>query len=56
MNNVTLVGYTFAPAACGVFGSGTSSGNDITLTFTSLNAGCQVAVDYTAQLTGAVTA
>ncbi len=54
MNNVTLVGYTFAPAACGVLGSDTSSGNDITLTFTSLNAGCQVTVDYTAQLTGAV--
>jgi LPXTG-site transpeptidase (sortase) family protein len=41
---------TFTPALCGALGSDTSVSNAITLTFTSLNAGCAVSVRYRATL------
>ena len=55
MDNISARTLTFTPAACGVLTSDTLVGNDMTLIFVTLDAGCQVTIDYTADLTTAVT-
>ncbi|RLE44879.1 hypothetical protein DRJ25_06270, partial [Candidatus Woesearchaeota archaeon] len=55
MDSISARTLTFTPAACGVLTGDTLVGNDITLNFSTLDAGCQVTIDYTANLTTAVT-
>ncbi len=51
MDTVTMGSVAYVPAGCGVLASDNSAGNTISLSFSSVNSGCQVTITYTARLT-----